>query len=50
MIASASTFVSNSVTANIAPYPGYYRLPNNLMKPNAAYAPRQIQLAVKFVF
>jgi hypothetical protein len=50
MIASASTFVPNSVTANIAPYPGYYRLPNNFMKPNAAYAPRQIQLAVKFVF
>ena len=50
MIASASTFVSNSVTANIAPYPGYYRLPNNFMKANAAYAPRQIQLAVKFVF
>jgi hypothetical protein len=34
MIASASTFVQNSVTANIAPYPGYYRLPNNFMKPN----------------
>jgi hypothetical protein len=50
MIASASTFVPNSVTANIAPYPGYYRLPNNFMKPNAAYAPRQIQLALKFIF
>ncbi len=50
MIANASTFVPDSVSANIAPYPGYYRLPNNFMKPNAAYAPRQIQLAVKFVF
>jgi hypothetical protein len=50
MIASASTFVQSSVTANIAPYPGYYQLPNNFMKPNAAYAPRQIQLAVKFIF
>jgi hypothetical protein len=50
MIASASTFVANSVTPNLAPYPGYYRLPNNFMKPNAAYAPRQVQLAVKFVF
>jgi len=50
MIASASSFVQNSVTANIAPYPGYYQLPNNFMKPNAAYAPRQIQLALKFVF
>ena len=50
MVANASTFVQSSVTANIAPYPGYYQLPNNFMKPNAAYAPRQIQLALKFVF
>ncbi len=50
MVTSATTFVQNSVTANIAPYPGYYELPNNFMKPNAAYAPRQIQLAMKFIF
>jgi hypothetical protein len=50
LIANASTFVQSSVTANIAPYPGYYNLPSNFMKPNAAYAPRQIQLALKFVF
>ncbi|PYX51786.1 MAG: hypothetical protein DMG79_02145, partial [Acidobacteria bacterium] len=50
MVASATTFVQNSVTANIAPYPGYYTLPNNFTKPNAAYAPRQIQLAMKFIF
>lgn len=50
MIASASSFVQNSVTANVAPYPGYYQLPNNFMKPNAAYAPRQIQLGLKFTF
>ncbi len=50
MIANASTFVQSSVAPNLAPYPGYYRLPNNFLKPNAAYAPRQIQLALKFVF
>jgi hypothetical protein len=50
MVASASTFVQDSVTANIATYPAYYKLPNNFMSPNAAYAPRQIQLALKFVF
>ncbi len=50
MVASASTFVQNSVKADIAPYPGFYELPNNFMKPNAAYAPRQVQLAVKFIF
>jgi len=47
---TASTFVQSSVTAGIAPYLGYYELPNNFMKPNAAYAPRQVQLAVKVVF
>ena len=50
LVSSASTFVQSSVTANIAPYPGYYQLPNNFMKPNAAYAPRQIQLSMKFIF
>jgi len=50
MVANASTFVQNSVTANIAPYPGYYQLPGSFLKPNAAYPPRQIQLAVKFIF
>ncbi len=50
IVASASTFTQYSVTANSAPYPGYYALPGNFMKPNAAYAPRQIQLAMKFIF
>ncbi len=50
MIASASSFVQDSVTANVAPYPGYYRLPNNFMKPNAAYAPRNIQFGLKFIY
>jgi len=50
MVANASSFMQSSVTVNRAPYPGYYQLPNNFMKPNAAYAPRQIQLALKFVF
>ncbi len=50
LIANASTFVQSSVTTTLAPYPGYYTLPNNFMKPNAAYAPRQVQLALKLVF
>ena len=50
MVASASTFVQSYVTANVAPFPGYYDLPNNFMKPNAAYSPRQIQLSLKFIF
>jgi len=50
MVTTASTFVQSSATANIASYPGYYELPSNFMKPNAAYAPRQVQLALKLVF
>jgi len=47
---NATTFVQSSTTAGIAPYPGYYQLPTNFLKPNAAYPPRQIQLGVKMVF
>ncbi len=50
LVNNATTFVTNSVVANIAPYPGYYQLPTNFMKPTAAYAPRQVQLSMKFVF
>ena len=47
---NATTFVQSSNTAGLAPYPGYYQLPTNFLKPNAAYPPRQIQLGVKMVF
>ncbi len=50
LVANATTFVQSSTTANIAPYPGYYQLPTNFLKPNAAYAPRQIQLSLKFIY
>jgi outer membrane receptor protein involved in Fe transport len=50
LVSSASTFVQTSVNTTVAPYPGYYELPSNFTKPNAAYAPRQVQLALKFIF
>jgi hypothetical protein len=50
LVTTSGTFVQYSTTAGIAPYPGYYQLPTNFMKPNAAYAPRQIQLSLKLVF
>lgn len=50
LVANASTFVQSNVNVNVAPYPGYYELPTNFMKPNAAYAPRQVQLAVKVIY
>jgi hypothetical protein len=55
-LSPASTFVQSYVTAtttttsNLAPYPGYYELPTDFTKPNAAFAPRQIQLALKLIF
>lgn len=50
LLATATTFVQSSVKAGTAQYPGYYELPNNFTKPNSAYAPRQVQLALKFIF
>ena len=50
LVANATTFVQSSTTVGITPYPGYYQQPQNFMKPNAAYAPRQIQLALKFIY
>jgi hypothetical protein len=50
LVANATTFVQSSIFASNAPYPGYYQQPGNFLRPNAAYAPRQIQFALKFVF
>jgi hypothetical protein len=50
LVVNASTFVRNSVTTGVAVYPGYYELPNNFMRPNAACAPRQVQMAMKLIF
>ncbi|HUD64731.1 MAG TPA: hypothetical protein VMQ17_09140 [Candidatus Sulfotelmatobacter sp.] len=36
LVATSSTFVQSSVTNGWATYPGYYQLPGNFMKPNAA--------------
>ena len=47
---NATTFVQSYTTTGLAPYPGYYQLPQNFLKPNAAYPPRQIQLGLKFIF
>ena len=50
LVNSASTFVQSSVTTGLAQYPGYYESPTNFTQPNAAYAPRQVQLSVKLIF
>jgi hypothetical protein len=50
LVTNTTTFVQSYVTTGLAPYPGYYQSPANFLRPNAAYSPRQIQLAMKFIF
>ncbi|MGA8765305.1 MAG: TonB-dependent receptor, partial [Candidatus Sulfotelmatobacter sp.] len=50
LIANATTFVQNYTTVGNTPYPAYYQQVQNFLKPNAAYAPRQLQLALKFIY
>jgi hypothetical protein len=50
LTAEATTFTHYSVTVNNTPYPAYYQQPQNFLKPNAAFAPRQIQFGLKFIF
>jgi hypothetical protein len=47
---NATTFVQSNTTVGIAPYPAYFQQPQDFLKPNAAYAPRQVQLALKFIY
>ncbi len=46
----ATTFTQYTTLVNGVPYPAYYQQPQNFLKPNAAFAPRQVQLGLKFVF
>ena len=50
LTAEATTFTQYTVYVNGVPYPAYYQQPQNFLKPNAAFAPRQIQLGLKFIF
>ncbi|MGA7909808.1 MAG: TonB-dependent receptor, partial [Candidatus Sulfotelmatobacter sp.] len=50
LIANAATFVQNYAKVGNTPYPGYYQRPQNFLRPNSAYAPRQVQLALKFIY
>jgi Carboxypeptidase regulatory-like domain/TonB dependent receptor len=51
LTAEATTFTQYSTYANGVPYPAYYQQPTqDFLKPNAAFAPRQVQLGLKLVF
>lgn len=50
LTAEATTLTQYSTYVNGVPYPAYHQQPQNFMKPNAAFAPRQIQLGLNFIF
>ncbi len=51
LTAEATTFTPYSTYVTGVPYPAYYQQPTqSFLKPNAAFAPRQIQLGLKFIF
>jgi hypothetical protein len=50
LTAEATTFTQYTVYVNQVPSPAYYQQPQNFLKPNAAFAPRQIQLGLKMIF
>jgi hypothetical protein len=50
LTAEATTFTQYPVYVNGVPAPAYYQQPQNFLKPNAAFAPRQVQLGLKVIF
>ena len=47
---SAGQFVSYSRNAGGSYYPAYYQQPTSFMKAMSAYAPRQVQMSLRFLF
>lgn len=47
---SAGQFVAYSTSTLGNQYPGYFQLNSNFLLPTSAYAPRQVQLALRFKF
>lgn len=51
LTAEATTFTQYTTYVLNVAYPAYYQQPTqNFLKPNAAFAPRQVQLGLKFIF
>ena len=48
--ATAIDFVQLDKTIGIKYFPAYYQKPANEVSANSAYAPRQVQFALKFIF
>jgi hypothetical protein len=49
-LSSAANFVSQDTLVNNHRYPAQFRLSNGFLKPNNAYAARQVQLALRVTF
>jgi hypothetical protein len=47
---TATDFVQLDKTIGIKYFPAYYQKPTNLVPANSAYAPRQVQFALKLIF
>lgn len=47
---TATDFVQYSKTLGIQYFPAYYQRPANLVAATSAYAPRQIQFALRLIF
>ncbi len=49
-LSSAASFVPIPRTVSATHYPAYYSRSSNFLEPNDAYAPRQVQLALRLRF
>jgi len=47
---SSGQFIKYSQTIGSTYYPAYYQRPTSFMKANSAYAPRQLQMSMRFNF
>jgi hypothetical protein len=50
LVSNAAQFFQTSKLIGTSYFPAIYQIPTNFMKPNGAYAPRQLQLALRLMF
>ncbi|HEX4424090.1 MAG TPA: TonB-dependent receptor [Terriglobales bacterium] len=50
LVSNAAQFFQTSKLIGTNYFPAIYQIPTNFMKPNGAYAPRQLQLALRLMF
>ncbi|HVZ18827.1 MAG TPA: hypothetical protein VG897_17050, partial [Terriglobales bacterium] len=47
---TAGDFVQTTTTINSRQYPAHYQVVNGFMRPTTAFAPRQVQFALRFLY